>query len=61
MKNLTIKFKTQEKLEIFIKWLCDCGEQEYWNYADNFDEELVVQSFDYDFENDIINESNTKN
>ena len=64
MESLTIIFDNKEKLNKWMQWFCNSGEQDYWNSVENEDldedEPLpndIVQSFDYDFMNQIINES----
>lgn len=32
--NLTIKFSSQKSRDGFVMWLCNCGEQDYWNYCE---------------------------
>ena len=39
-EKLTIEFKTKEQMEQFARWLCDSGEQEYWEY--------MVGSYEHD-------------
>ncbi len=56
--EILIKFKTKEQAEKFMDWLCNSGEQDYFEqkeYVDN--EKDICNSFDYDFKNNIINGS----
>lgn len=32
--DLTIKFDSQKALDQFAEWLCEGGEQDYWNWMD---------------------------
>lgn len=64
MENLTILFSNKEKLHKFMIWFCNSGEQDYWSSVENedlYEDDIlpndIVQSFDYDFQNQIINES----
>ena len=36
--NLTIEFPSQEAATEFANWLCEQGEQNYWDWMDNCDE-----------------------
>lgn len=52
-KEVLIKFTSQEQAQAFMSWLCNSGEQEYFDmeeYEDN-----IASNLDYDFENQIIN------
>ncbi len=56
MNEVLIKFETKEQASEFISWLSNSGEQEYFEqkeYVD--DEDDIVDSFEYDYENNIIN------
>lgn len=50
---LTFDFKTKEAAEHFKSWLCESGEQEYWEWmrereSDLEDDEMIsVVEFDY--------------
>lgn len=58
-KEVLIKFETKEQAEAFVAWLSNSGEQEYFAMKDYLeedeDESTIVDRFDYDYENNIIN------
>lgn len=47
--DLTIKFTNKRALDLFAAWLCNAGEQQYWEYASyqNEDEDAMVRRFCY--------------
>jgi hypothetical protein len=58
-KEVLIKFETEEQAQEFMSWLSNSGEQEYFAMKEYVDEEnTIVNNFDYDYENNIINGSN---
>jgi hypothetical protein len=57
-KEVLIKFETEEQAKEFMSWLSNSGEQEYFCMKEYVDEEnSIVNKFDYDYENNIINGS----
>lgn len=54
--ELVIRFGNQEALNHFASWLCESGEQEYWNYMEYREEEedgdITAVEFDYHGEED---------
>jgi len=56
MKKVLIKFETEKQVSEFMSWLCNSGEQEYFEMKDNvYNEEDICTNFEYDFQNNIIN------
>lgn len=56
MKEVLIKFETNEQCEEFMSWLSNSGEQDYFEqkeYVDN--PETICNRFEYDYQNNIIN------
>jgi|CXWL01.1.fsa_nt_gi hypothetical protein len=48
MPTLKIEFPSQEALKEFTTWLCESGEQSYWEWMDNQDEERIYKvDFEY--------------
>lgn len=51
MANVTIKFKTKEAAEDFSSWLCEAGEQDYFQWAEIRESEdpdlKTAQEFNY--------------
>jgi len=51
MPTLKIEFDNQEVLENFVSWLCEQGEQQYWNGMEYVEEEwegpITVLNFEY--------------
>jgi len=62
MKKLTIEFDNQEALDNFASWLCNSGEQHYWNYMEvsesENDGDITVTSFHYHGPEDETKEKN---
>ncbi len=57
-KEVLIKFETEEQAKEFMSWLSNSGEQEYFAMEEYVDEKnTIVNKFDYDYENNIINGS----
>lgn len=61
MKNkIIIKIEgNEEATQYFLSWLCETGEQEYWDFMRYREEEvkkknITILTFDYDFENKKI-------
>jgi hypothetical protein len=57
MPKLTIEFDSQEALEGFASWLCESGEQNYWEWYEN-KKIIVAKQFDYHSENGDFLEGN---
>ena len=51
--KIKVEFKNAEEervAEEFLTWLCEAGEQDYWNWMECRDEEKnLIGHFDYDF------------
>ena len=51
MPNVTLKFKTKEAAEDFSSWMCEAGEQDYWQWAEIRESEdpdlTTAQEFNY--------------
>lgn len=51
MKTLKIEFASQKALEHFASWLCESGEQEYWQWMETRESEedgnITATEFDY--------------
>jgi len=49
--NLTVEFDNQEALEHFALWLCESGEQDYWQWMEYREQEeagnTTATSFHY--------------
>lgn len=49
--TLTIEFDNEEAAEHFASWLCESGEQSYWDWMEVREEEedgdITAVSFDY--------------
>ena len=45
--KLTIEFPSQEQLVDFATWLCDSGEQSYWDGINNEDDGVSSVRFHY--------------
>lgn len=54
MPTLQINFETKQQAEDFAVWMCEAGEQHYWQHADDAELENPIQHFDYDYDNLII-------
>ena len=56
MKNeVLIRFETEEQASVFMDWLNNLGEQEYFDSKDYIDNpEDIVDGFEYDYQNNII-------
>lgn len=54
--DLVIKFPSKEALMHFASWLCEAGEQDYWNWMEYREQEeegdITVRSFHYHGEED---------
>ena len=50
-KDLVIKFATKKARDHFASWLCESGEQEYWDWMEYHEQEekgkISVVEFDY--------------
>ena len=59
--NLTIEFKDEEIALEFSKWLCNFGEQNYWEYIENarYQEPGIGIAY-FDFHNTQVNEEGKK-
>lgn len=56
MSEVLIKFKTEKQASEFMTWLSNSGEQEYFEMKEYVDDENdIVSSFEYDFQNNIVN------
>lgn len=51
MKDIIIKFDNEEAAEHFITWLCEAGEQDYWQWMEHREDEedgnITALEFDY--------------
>lgn len=51
MKDVVIKFDNEEAAEHFITWLCESGEQDYWEWMRYREEEedgnITAVNFEY--------------
>jgi len=49
--NLTFKFSSKKSRDAFATWICNCGEQDYWNYCqpegEPWDSHGQAVNFDY--------------
>lgn len=48
--KLKLECKTTEERKAakqFLTWLCEQGEQDYWNWQENQDDAVTIISFDY--------------
>jgi hypothetical protein len=55
MKEVLIKFETEKQAEEFVSWFSNSGEQDYFQQEEFVDdEENIVDSFEYDYKNNII-------
>lgn len=58
--DLVIKFPTKEAAEHFALWLCESGEQQYWDWMeyreDEEDGDITATSFHYHGEEDETKE-----
>lgn len=50
MRKVEIEFSSDEKAEAFLKWMCNSGEQDYWQALEDADQPME-DGFDYDFNN----------
>jgi len=50
MRKVEIEFSSDEKAEAFFKWMCNSGEQYYWQELEDADQPME-DCFDYDFNN----------
>lgn len=50
--DLVIRFPNQAALKIFASWLCNSGEQDYWNCMEEADEGDNTVTFHYHGEED---------
>lgn len=56
MKEVLIKFETEEQASEFISWFSNSGVQDYFQQEEYVDDEKdVCNKFDYDYQNKIIN------
>lgn len=54
MKEVKIKFETEEMAEGFMNWFCNSGEQDYFITMDDI-MQPGANNFDYDFnKNEIV-------
>lgn len=44
---LKIEFDNQELLDDFARWLCNSGEQQYWEYAKYGHSDMIITEFNY--------------
>ena len=63
-QKLTIEFDSKEAMEHFATWLCEQGEQDYWNWMEYREEEeegdITVVSFKYHKEDESFAENDPK-
>ncbi len=49
--TVKIKFHSEQSAIMFLEWMCESGEQEYWNYCEHRDEDELaddgVVTFNY--------------
>jgi hypothetical protein len=54
MPILQINFQDEQQAKDFAVWMCEAGEQYYWQHAEGAELENPIQHFDYDYDNLII-------
>jgi hypothetical protein len=54
-KELVFRFENSDQMEAFKSWMNNSGEQDYWQAMEDADEHNVVNIFDYDDENNVVN------
>ena len=63
-EKLTIEFASKEAMKHFATWLCELGEQNYWNWMEYREKEekgdITVISFKYHEENESFAEDDPK-
>lgn len=54
MTEVKIKFDNKKAADHFLTWLCELGEQAYWNWMEcresEEDGDITAIRFDYDFD-----------
>ena len=58
MSEVTINFENEEAAKQFEVWLCEAGEQDYWDWMscreDEKEGDITATRFKYDFDNHTI-------
>jgi hypothetical protein len=47
--KVVIEFPTQEHAEHFVSWMCNSGEQDYWQALEHSESNLPSPMFDYEY------------
>lgn len=57
-KTITVKFDNQKAAEHFQTWLCEQGEQDYWQWMEYREEEeggnITAIYFEYNFDDGTV-------
>ena len=54
INEVTIIFSNSDQVNAFLEWLSNSGEQDYFYYVEDLDEEAQVDKFEYNFKSKVV-------